>query len=283
MVIGRAMRNEIPPVAMSFWRWCIAALVVLPFVVRELRMRRQTIRRSWMLLTIMGVIGVSVFNTVSYAALRHTTATNGVLFNSTIPVLIILIGWIFLHEALSRRQALGVAVSLLGVLVIVARGDASALAALQLNAADLWLLSAMLLWAVYTIMLRWKPRELSDLGFLACIILFGLPWLSLGYAVEIASGARFELTSATAMTLAYYGVFPSVLAYLFFNRGVAALGPTRAGIFVHLVPVFGFILSALFLDEPPRAYHLVGVALVFAGIWLCSTAPATVPPAGTEL
>jgi len=272
MVVGRAMRNEIPPVAMTFWRWTIAGALLTPFVIRELVAHRAEILRAWKLFFVLGLINVAVFNTLCYAGLRHTTATNAVLLNSTVPVFILLIGWLALREPLSLRQVAGVLLSMIGVIVIVAHGDLQMLFTLRLNIGDVWLLIAMVIWAIYTVLLRWSPVRMSTGASLAAMILFGLPPLAAMYAVELASGAGFRFSSASALTLAYYGVFPSVLAYLFYNRGVVEIGANRAGVFVHLVPVFGFILSALFLDEPPRMYHVVGMICVFFGIWLCTSA-----------
>jgi drug/metabolite transporter (DMT)-like permease len=271
MVLGRAMRNEIPPVAMTFWRWSIAGALLTPFVIRELIAHKGEILRAWKLFFVLGLINVAVFNTLCYAGLRHTTATNAVLLNSTVPVFILLIGWLALREPLSLRQVAGVLLSMIGVIVIVAHGDLEMLFALRLNLGDVWLLIAMVIWAIYTVLLRWSPVRMSTGASLAAMILFGLPPLAVMYAVEVASGAGFTLSSASVATLAYYGVFPSVLAYLFYNRGVVEIGANRAGVFVHLVPVFGFMLSALFLSEPPGLYHVVGMICVFCGIWLCTS------------
>ena len=265
------MRYDIPPVAMSFWRWLLAGLILLPFVARDLRRHWPVVRRSWRLLTVLGLISVTTFNTLCYVALQWTTATNGTLFNSIIPVLIVAIGWTVLREPLSLRQGVGVIVSLAGALIIVSRGNPAVLLGLEFNRGDLLLIVAMTAWALYTVLLRWRPVELSGLPFLACIVYFGLPVLGLAYAMELAAGRTFILTPATAATFAYYAVFPSILSNLSFNRGVAAVGPNRAGIFIHLMPVFGILLSALLLGERPALYHLAGMALVFCGIWLSST------------
>jgi drug/metabolite transporter (DMT)-like permease len=272
MVVGRAMRNEIPPVAMTFWRWAIAGALLTPFVIRELIAHRAEILRAWKLFFVLGLINVAVFNALCYAGVRYTTATNAVLLNSTVPVFILLIGWLALREPVSLRQVFGVLVSMIGVVVIVAHGDLQVLFALRLNVGDASLLIAMVIWAIYTVLLRWSPVRMSTGASLAAMIVFGMPPLAVMYAVELASGAGFTLSSASAATLAYYGVFPSVLAYLFYNRGVVEIGANRAGVFVHLVPVFGFILSALFLSEPPGLYHVVGMICVFCGIWLCTSA-----------
>ncbi len=282
IVLARAMHAEIPPVAMAFWRWAIAFVVVLPFAFRALVTHRAVLRRSWLLLLLLGGIGVASYNTLCYVALQTTTATNAVLFNSLIPVLIVPIAWLVLRERIRPLQAVGVTISLVGVVVIVARGDLATLRDLTFNRGDLWLLAAMIIWAFYTVALRFKPPELGTLPFLAAIILFGLPVLAVFYAFELASGARFELTAKTAATLAYYGTMPSVVAYLFFNRGVAIIGPQRAGIFIHLVPAYGVVLSTVFLHESLRLFHAVGIVLIFAGIWF-TTSTRFAGPAGADV
>ncbi len=283
MVVGRAMRNEIPPVAMTFWRWSFAAAVLLPFVLREIIAHKAAIVRSWKLFAVLGLINIAVFNTLCYAGLRYTTATNAVLLNSTVPVFILLLSWLALREPLSLRQFAGVMLSLLGVVVIVAHGDVQMLLALRFNGGDIVLLIAMVLWAIYTVLLRWSPVRMSIGASLGTMILFGFPPLALMYALELASGAQFTLTLPRAATLAYYGIFPSVLAYLFYNRGIVEIGANRGGVFVHLVPVFGFVLSALFLNEPPGLYHIAGIVCVFCGIWLCTMAREAAPRAARRI
>ena len=267
-VVGRAMRNEMPPVAMGFWRWTIALLILLPFAAPELRRKWDVVRANWLTLTLLGVLGAIAFNTLIYVGLQYTAATNGVLFNSITPVLIILLSWVISRERISKLQACGVVLSLCGVLVIVARGDGATLAAFHFNRGDLWLITAMVLWAVYTIVLRRRPLELSAVGFLTAMLLLSLPFLLPFYLWEFNQRGGFALTTSTVAALAYYGTLPSILAYLFWNRGVAQIGPNKAGLFVHLMPLFGAILSVIFLGERLYAYHYAGAVLIFTGIWL---------------
>ncbi len=267
-VVGRAMRNEMPPVAMGFWRWTIALLILLPFAAPELRRKRDVVRANWLTLTLLGVRGAIAFNTLIYVGLQYTAATNGVLFNSISPVLIILLSWVISRERISKLQACGVVLSLCGVLVIVARGDGATLAAFHFNRGDLWLITAMVLWAFYTIVLRRRPPELSATGFLTAMLLLSLPFLLPFYLWEFSQRGGFALTPATVAALAYYGTIPSIVAYLFWNRGVAQVGPNKAGLFVHLMPLFGAILSVIFLGERLYAYHYAGAALIFTGIWM---------------
>lgn len=277
-VVGRAMRNEIPPVAMGFWRWAIALAILLPFTAPELRRRWPVVRANWLVLTLLGLLGAVVFNTLIYVGLQHTAATNGVLFNSISPILIIVLSWVVTRERLDVVQMCGVLVSLTGVLAIVARGDFATLASFHFNRGDLWLITAMFLWAAYTIVLRRRPSELSASGFLAAMLLLGLPWLLPFYLWEFAVRGGFSLTTATMSALAYYGTIPSILAYLFWNRGVAQVGPNKAGLFVHLMPVFGALLAVIFLDERLYGYHFLGAALVFGGIWITTRHGRTASP-----
>ncbi len=267
-VVGRAMRNDIPPIAMGFWRWAIALLILLPFAAPELMRKRHVLLANWLTLTLLGLLGAVVFNTLIYVGLQYTAATNGVLFNSISPILIILFSWVIARERVSRLQTCGVVLSLIGVLAIIARGDVATLAAFHFNRGDLWLITAMFLWAIYTIVLRRRPPELSAIGFLAAMLLYSLPLLLPFYLWEIRDRGGFTLTPATVAALAYYGTIPSIVAYLFWNRGVAQVGPNKAGLFVHLMPVFGALLSVIFLGERLVAYHYVGAVLIFSGIWL---------------
>lgn len=267
-VVGRAMRNEMPPIAMGFWRWTIALLILLPIAAPELWRKWHVVRSNWLTLTVLGLLGAVVFNTLIYVGLQYTAATNGVLFNSISPILIILLSSVVVREHISRLQTCGVLLSLIGVLAIVARGDIAILAAFHFNRGDLWLITAMFLWAIYTIVLRRRPRELSAMGFLTAMLLLSLPFLLPFYLWESSERGGFAVTPATVAALAYYGTFPSIAAYLFWNRGVAQVGPNKAGLFVHLMPLFGALLSVTFLGERLYSYHYAGAVLIFSGIWL---------------
>ena len=267
-VVGRAIRNDMPPIAMGFWRWAIALLILLPFTVAELRRNWHVVLANWLTLMLLGVLGAVAFNTLIYTGLQYTEATNGVLFNSISPVLIILLSWVVARERLSTSQAFGVLLSLAGVLAIVARGNPAALAAFHFNRGDMWLITAMVLWAIYTIVLQRRPPELSAMGFLAAMLLLSLPFLLPFYLWEFSERGGFSLTPATLAALAYYGTIPSIVAYLFWNRGVAQVGPNKAGLFVHLMPLFGAVLAVIFLGEKLYAYHYAGAILIFSGIWL---------------
>jgi drug/metabolite transporter (DMT)-like permease len=273
-VIGRAMRNDMPPVAMGFWRWALALLILLPFAAPELVREWRVVRAHWRILVALGCLGAVFFNTMLYVGLQYTAATNGVLFNSISPILIALASSLLLREHLRAVQWLGVCASFAGVAAIVSRGDLSTLAALEFNRGDLWLMAAMVLWSLYTLVLQRRPAGLSAVAFLAAMLLLSLPVLAPFYVWEYVERGGFRLTFATVSALAYYATLPSIVAYLAWNRAVAEVGPNRAGLFVHLMPVYGALLSVTFLDETLHAYHALGAATIFGGIWLTTRPPS---------
>jgi drug/metabolite transporter (DMT)-like permease len=247
--------------------------VLAPFALGPMLRERETILRNWKILIVLGVLGVGCFNTLAYIGLASTTATNGLLLNSSIPVLIVALGWIFFGQHVTPRQGVGVALSLCGVLAIIAKGDPEQLLELRLNPGDLWVFSAMVAWAFYTLLLRRRPAALSAIAFMGVSVLIGLAANLPLYLGELASGAHATLNAASLGAIAYLGVFPSVLAYLCWNRAVQQVGPNRAGLFSHLMPVFGTLLAVVFLGESLRAYHFAGFALILAGIVLANVSP----------
>jgi drug/metabolite transporter (DMT)-like permease len=281
-IVGRGLHHDVPPMAMTFFRWFFALLILAPFALPHVRRDWPTIWRHWKTMVLLGAIGVGTHNALAYLGLNYTTATNGVILNSFIPVMIVAIAWVFLRERLNALQVAGVAVSLAGVLTILSQGSLEVLAAFRLNGGDLLVILSMLMWSVYTIALRWRPPGLSMLSFLFVLALVGdlcvLPlWLG-----EMALGRHAVWTPATLAALLSVALFSSVLAYIFWNKGVEEVGAQVAGLFVHLMPVFGVVLAWLFLGERLRVYHVAGIALILAGIWVTSRRGRAVVPAGTD-
>ncbi len=268
MVLGRGIRADVPPLALAFWRWAIALLLVLPLAAPHFRSQWPLLAKGWKPVLILGLIGVGGYNTFAYIALQYTSATNAVLLNSFIPVATIAISWTFLGKHLRRPEAAGVAISLCGVLTIVARGDPDVLAHLNLNLGDAWMLLAVLVWALYTVGLAWRPAGVHPMLMLAAMIAVGLAALLPTYLWEIGQGRHINVNPGSLAALAYVGVFPSFLGYIFYNRGVGEVGASKASLFIHLMPVFGTLLSAMFLGEIPLWYHYLGIGLIFTGIWL---------------
>jgi drug/metabolite transporter (DMT)-like permease len=283
-VVGRALVGHVTPFALTFIRWVIAVAVMMPFAAPEIRAHWPAVRRNWKVIAWLGFWGTGLHNVFAYVGMQYTTATNGVMLNSSIPIMIMLLGWLIYRDTVTRLQLLGVFVSLAGVLTILTRGDPGVIAQLSLNKGDLIVLGGMVFWAAYTIFLRLKPAELPGLAMLACCGVVGVLLLLPLFLFEMAFlGGHVEFSFATVAAMAYVGIFPSFVGYVFWNRAVSQVGSNVAGIFVHLMPAFGSILAWLFLDERIFLFHVVGIALIFAGIGFTSTGrKRPVPEPGPE-
>lgn len=271
-ILGRAVHAEIPPVGLAFWRWAVACAVLAPFTAGVAWRYRAVLVRHWRLVGVLAVLGVAVFHVCIYRALHTTTAINVALIQATVPLLIPIVGFALDREPVGSRQGAGIVLSLAGAATIVLRGDLAALAAFDFAPGDLWALAAAAAWSVYTALLRRAPRDLPPLALILAIAALGSAVLAPLYLWERAVLGGFAVTVDTVLAIAYVALFASVVAYICWNRGVGAVGPTKAGLFVHLMPVFTAALALAFLGERLHGFHLAGVALIAAGIVLTTTA-----------
>ena len=277
-VVGRAMRAELPPFALNFWRWALALCVLLPLAWPRLAVQWPLLRRHWRFIVGMSALSTTAFQSMVYLGLQSTEALNGALINATVPVFIAGTAWLLYRQPTSARQFAGIAVSLLGVAVIVSRGDLARLAALRFNPGDLWLLAAMPVWSLYTVLLRRAPQGLDRMVFVAALAAVGVALQLPLYGLELASGRHLVPTLGAFAALAYVAVFATVVAYLLYNTALETIHPTAAGLLHHTHPLFTAGLAMLFLGERPAAFHLAGLAGIALGVWL--TTAATPAPAG---
>ncbi len=270
-VLARFVRLDVPPIGLSFFRWAVAGLILLPFVWGRMRRDWPLVRRHIGLILVLAVLGVANFNTFVYLGLQSTTASNGVLLQSIMPLVILGLARLILGTSIRPTQVLGILVSLCGVITIVARGDLTTLAGLDINRGDLWILLAVLSWGLYSVGLKKLPPAIDPFAFLGYAIAIGASCILPFYLWEAAAGRTMSLDAVTLGSVGYVAIFPSLLAYLFWNHAVHRVGPERAGQFIHLMPVFGSLLAMLFLGEVLHPYHLAGIALVAAGIFLATS------------
>jgi drug/metabolite transporter (DMT)-like permease len=256
--------------AMTFFRWLFAILILSPFAWPYLKRDWPVIRARWKVLLLLGAIGVGAHNSLAYLGLNFTTATNGVILNSFIPIMIVALSWLILRERITRLQTLGVVISFFGVLAILTEGSFAKLATLQFNIGDIFVILSMVMWSVYTIGLRWRPAGLHVMTFLLVVAIIGNAFVIPLWIAEMALGHFVQWSWTTLAALVSVALFSSVLAYLFWNRGVEEVGANVAGLFVHLMPAFGVVLAWLLLDERLAPYHVAGIVLILAGIWLTS-------------
>ena len=265
-VMGRAMRDEFGPVALNFWRWLIAALVLAPFALPRLAGKGALLRRHAGILLLLSLIGVALFQSLVYLGLRTTTAVNAVLLNSSGPMFILLCAWAIDRQRATWRQVGGILVSLAGILVILSRGEPSRLLELEFHLGDAWILLAILLWGVYSVMLKRRPAELSGEELLFVMSLAGVALLVPAFVVEAQFLPPRVPGAAAAAGALYIGLFASAGAFICWNRGVAIVGPNAAGFTLHLLPAFGTILALLFLGESFQAFHAAGIATILVGV-----------------
>src|SRR5258706_11480232 len=275
-VIGRAVVGRVPPVALAYWRWSLAVLIMLPLALPQIRAHWPLIRRHWKITVLLAMVGTGFHNMFSYVGLNYATATNGVMLNSAIPVLIVVIGMLFFGLRTTALQMLGVAVSLFGVLAIISKGHLETLATFQFNIGDLIVLGSMVLWAIYTLLLKWRPAGIPPIAFLCACGIVGVLAMTPVYAWELAAGKSIVWSWPVAGAFLYLGIFPSFLGYVFWNKGVEQVGPNVAGLLRHLVAGFSSPLAWLFLDERLYWFHLGGIALILLGIYLTTRQTATV-------
>lgn len=265
LVLGRAVAGHVPPIALAYWRWWGAFALLLAFAWPHLKRDWPVIRGHAGLLVVLALTGIAAFNTMTYFGLQFTGAINGVLMQSTAPVFIALWCLVLYRERLTGAQAAGIAVSSLGIAVILGGGDPRALAGLEFNIGDLWLVAANIFYGLYSALLRRRP-PLHWLSFLAVTFGLGAASLTPLFVWEVSTGHLPAFDATTIVTFAYVAIFPSILAYICFNRGVELIGPNRAGPFFHLIPLFGSVLAIAFLGERFQLFHAVAYGLIVAGI-----------------
>lgn len=272
VLIGRALADTVPPFTLSFLRWGGALLLLLAVGGGARLWRQRAVARANLgHLTVLGFLSVTVFHTILYAALQHSTAINIGLINASGPVLIVLLSWWILGRRLTPLQSVGLIVAVVGTLTVLARGVPANLLLLDLNRGDAVQLIAVAAWAFYSVLMQKRPVAMHPLALLTALALAGLPGIAVAAAFEYAAGLRFPMDPTTIGLLLYIVVLPTVLAQIFWNHGIATVGANRTGFFNYLVPAFVALLAVPVLGEALQAYHLLGFVLILGGVTLALT------------
>ena len=266
-VLSKAVVVQVHPVTLAFGRWGLAFLVVVPFAYRHLRRDGPSLRHATKVLLPISLLGITCFNTFIYVGLQTTTAINSLLLQSFFPVVVPVLAFGFFREKLGVVAVIGIFVSLLGTLWLVAQGDLQRLRSASFNPGDGWVFAAVVLYAGYALLLRFRPA-VHPLSFLAVTFGLGLLMLLPFLVMELTSHPLPVLTGELGLAFLYLAVFPSLVSYLFFNEAVRQIGATTAGLFSHLVPTFGSLMAIFFLGEQFHGYHAVGILLILTGIGL---------------
>jgi drug/metabolite transporter (DMT)-like permease len=271
-IVGRLAAGHIPPVTLSFLRWSLAFLMILPLAWKHLARDWGAIRGRLGTMIALSLTGIGAFNTLQYWALEHTLALNTLLLQSSGPLFVAVWSLILLGIRLTLAQLIGIALSLTGVLAILLHGDLTALADIQFNKGDIIFTVALAIFGFYSALSLKRP-EIHGLSFAAFTFGCGAACVVPLLIWELLSRPVMQLDTPNLLVLFYVAVFPSTLAYLCFNRGVQLIGANRAAPVFHLVPVFGSIMAMVFLGERPQMFHFIGFALVLTGVYVASRKP----------
>jgi drug/metabolite transporter (DMT)-like permease len=267
-VVARGMAGIIPPVALSFWRWFIALIILLPFCWSSLRSKRQIIGQHFGILVLFGALSVGFFNTLLYLAAQTTSAANIGLINSNMPIMVFLLGWLLLGEKPGPVRIIGIVFALFGMLIIVGQGNLASFVSLDFHTGDLLMVLAIAFWSIFSVLLKRHPIPLSALEFLAVQIFFGVLVILPFYAAELLLAGGFTMQAPLILPFLYVAIFPGLLAYGLWNYGVQQLGSSSAAMSAYLIPLFSAALAWIFLGEQLAAYHGLGGLLIMLGVYM---------------
>ena len=266
-ILGRAVRADVPPIGLAFWRWAVAALLLLVPALPQLRRDWGTIQRHRPIILLLSALGVTIFNTLVYAGLQHTIALNAFLMQTMMPVMIVAMSFVLFRDRIVALQGAGIVFALSGAVVIIIQGDLQTLDALSFNPGDLLIFSAVVAYAGYSALLRKRP-PMHPLSFVAITFVIGACMLLPFYLWETWARRAVRWDGLTGAAILYVAIFPSIISFLCFNRGVELIGANRAGLFLYLMPLFGGIMALFFLGEQLRWFHGAGMVLIVTGILL---------------
>ncbi|QKJ21692.1 DMT family transporter [Poseidonibacter lekithochrous] len=268
-IFGRLISSSVEPVQLSFFRWFFVFILLLPYMLIHKQRLINSLKKDFRILFLFGALGVAGFNTLLYYGLQTTTATNALLINSSTPIFIIVLSAILLKVKITKIQSLGVLLSSIGVLYLILKGSLVTLLTLEFTQGDLWIILACLDWALYCILLKFKPKDLNAFDFLSITTFIGIVILYILFSLQ---GFSFEFSFVSSdevlYSLIYMVIFPSLLSFYFWNESTVAIGANKAGQFTHLMSIFGAILAFLLLGERLEFYHFIGITFIAIGIYI---------------
>ena len=268
-IVGKAASiYQIPPFSLNFYRWFFAGLILLPFTYKEILNKKKYIIENISIFIILGVTSITIFNSIVYYSLYYTQVISGILMISTIPVWIIFISTFLNIEKTNIFQIFGVVLSLIGVIFIVTKADLNLIKNLNFNKGDLSMVVAMFSWAIYSALLKRKNFKISQISLLEVVIICGLIFLIPVYLIELYLGNKIILGKPFYLTLTYVVIFPGLASFFFWIKGISIIGANRAGVFLHLMPIFGAIMAIVIFDEKFMNYHIFGAIFIIVGITL---------------
>jgi drug/metabolite transporter (DMT)-like permease len=267
--IGKfAYLENIPPNTLAFLRWCLVWIILFPFTYIEIFKLKNKIKKNLSVFSILGFTSVCIFTSFTYNALNYTQVINASLFNTAIPVTIILVCFLLKIEKTNIFQLSGLFISVLGILAIITRLDLGILLSLNFNKGDLFMLGAIIAWGIYSAYLRKQTFKVSLLALVHIVCTFGLIFLFPLFIMDVLQGETIEISLNLFYILIYIAVFPSIGSYYCWAGAVSIIGANRAGIFLSLIPLFSTIFAILIFNEKFLFFHLIGSILIILGLFL---------------
>ena len=267
MVLARGVAEIIPPVSLAFWRWIIAFIILLPLVWKYVKQDWGLVILHWKMMIFLSLTGISVFNVLLYTAVHTTTAINGALIQATMPATIILISVMLFNDKINRIQVASVSLCVIGAALVVLRGKFSNFLSLSFTQGDLLMIIAVIFYALYSACLRKRPK-IHPLSFLVYTFGIGALFLLPFYLVEMIYVDAYEINKNFVFSILYVAIFPSIVAYFSWNRGIEMIGANRGGLFINLIPVFASLMAIIWLNESLMIFHVIGMVLIFMGMIL---------------
>ena len=263
-----AFLSELSPFKLSFFRWILALLILLPFTYAQIIKDLEYYKKNILLMTIISILGVTIFNSFTYISLQTTMVINSTLMASVAPVMMIGFSWLIFRTKTTTLQFTGIVLSLLGAFAIVLKGNLNNLYNLYFTAGDLWMLAAVVSWCLYSVLLKKIDSKTSQLANLEVMIIIGVIFIIPFYIMESFNSTYLPSTGLDLAIIGYVAVFASIVAFFSWNKGVSIIGPNRASLFLHLIPVFSAIWAISFLNEKFAFFHVIGVLFILSGIIL---------------
>ena len=268
-IVGKfASLFEIPPLTLNFFRWVMVWFILIPFTFKEIIHKKKYIKENWLLISFMGIITISTFNSVVYFALNYTQVINAVLMLAGIPAVVMILSSIMNIERTNFFQLVGLILSVLGVGTIISNADIQKILSLNFNKGDLWMLVCVLSWSLYSTLLKKKKFELSQFTFIQLMVTVGLIFLIPQYFYERSIGLEVSINKYFIAILLYVVIFPAIAAYYCWQKAIELIGPNRSAIFVQLMPLFSALMAIFIFNEMFKLYHFIGGALIISGIYL---------------
>ena len=265
-----AYNYNLSPLKLSFFRWLLAFVIIFPFTYNDIFSNYSLFKKNLTKIIILSILGVTIFNSFTYIALTSTIVINASIMGSIAPLLIIFFSWLILNTKSSYSQFFGILLSILGVIFIIIKGKFINLIDLNFTPGDIWMLIAVISWGLYSVLLKKLDKSLPQIATLTVMIFFGSIFIFPFYFLESLSYGFFPNKLSDLLMISYVAIFAGIFAFLFWNKGVSLIGANRAGVFLHLIPIFSSLWAILFLNESFSLFHIFGIIFIVIGIFLAN-------------